>query len=374
MLHTDQRFAAVLRQFAAGAVILLAAASSPAQQQQQEERPEPRPGVELIRATIEPVAATLTAPEAKRFVAAAADLPTIEPRTLWRNRAKGEWLTPAQYEQLEEPAREGFEEVSADEFFYYNTRYGTPVAYSRAVDLFFSRIKGVDGAPDRFAGLRVLDFGYGGIGHLRIMASLGADAHGVEVDPMLVALYSAPGDTGRIPFSEAACAALPFIEAEVPKSGALTLHHGRWPAESEVVASVGHGYDLILSKNVLKRGYIHPEREVDPRRLVNLGVDDAGFARALFDAISPGGFLLIYNLCPAPAPLDKPYLPHADGRCPFERSLLEETGFTVLVYDQNDDAGIRTLAGALGWTDGGMDVENDLFAQWTLLQRPAASR
>jgi len=47
-------------------------------------------------------------------------------------------------------------------------------------------------------GKRILDFGYGTVGHLRLLASLGADMVGVEVDPLLRALYSAPGDQGAI--------------------------------------------------------------------------------------------------------------------------------------------------------------------------------
>ena len=42
-------------------------------------------------------------------------------------------------------------------------------------------------------------------------------------------------------------------------------------------AAVGGDYDLIISKNTLKKGYVHPERPVEPRRLLNLGVDDADF-------------------------------------------------------------------------------------------------
>ena len=52
----------------------------------------------------------------------------------------------------------------------------------------------------------------------------------------------------------------------------MKLVHGRFPADPKVVAAVGGGYDLFLSKNTLKRGYIHPAEKVDPRLLVDLGV------------------------------------------------------------------------------------------------------
>ena len=80
-------------------------------------------------------------------------------------------------------------------------------------------------------------------------------------------------------------------------------------------------YDLVLSKNTLKRGYIHPERPTEDRKLIKLGVDDRAFVQAVYDMLEPGGLFLIYNLCPAQAPPDQPYIPWADGRCPFDRRL-----------------------------------------------------
>ena len=74
-----------------------------------------------------------------------------------------------------------------DEQFYYFTRYGTPLAYSRPLDLLAAA------GFDDVRGKRILDFGYGTIGHLRLLASLGAEVVGVEVDPLLPALYSEPG-------------------------------------------------------------------------------------------------------------------------------------------------------------------------------------
>jgi hypothetical protein len=87
--------------------------------------------------------------------------------------------------------------------------------------------------------------------------------------------------------------------------------------------------------------------------------------------VKPGGLVMIYNLCPAPAPPGKPYIPWADGRCPFERALLEKSGFEVLVLDRDDSSAARRMAHALGWDAGErpMDLEKDLFATYTLLRR-----
>jgi hypothetical protein len=235
-----------------------------------------------------------------------------------------------------------------DEFFYYNTRYGSPLAYLRPLELLAQNgVKGV-------AGKRVMDFGYGTIGHLKLLGLLGADVVGVEVDPELPVLYAAE-------------------QGKVGKAGNLKLVDGQWPASDAVRDAVGGGFDLILSKNTLKRGYIHPERPANPRMLVHLGVDDSTYVARLHDALKPGGYALIYNLSPAPSPPDKPYQPWSDGRCPFERALLERAGFEVLAYDLDDGAAARAMGHALGWDAGPhpMDLANDLFAHATLLRRKA---
>jgi hypothetical protein len=232
-----------------------------------------------------------------------------------------------------------------DETFYYTTRYGSPLAYARPLEILAQA-----GLAD-VRGKRIADFGYGTIGHLRLLASLGADVHGIEVDPMLRALYAT--DVGAV------------------GKGRLALHHGQWPAERSLVTEVGEGYDLFISKNTLKHGYIHPAEAVNPRMLVHLGVDDSTYVATLARTVKPGGLVMIYNLCPAPAPPGKPYIPWADGRCPFERALLEKSGFEVLVLDRDDSSAARRMAHALGWDAGErpMGLEKDLFATYTLLRR-----
>src|SRR5262249_53062441 len=155
---------------------------------------------------------------------------------------------------------------------------------------------------------RILDFGYGTIGHLRLLAGLGAEVTGVDVDPMLRALYSAPEDQG-------------IVKSRRGREGRLRLIDGQFPADKTVKTLVGEGYDLIISKNTLKRGYVHPERPVDPRRLLGLGVADDTFVKALYDALKPGGRVMIYNICPAPSPPGQPYKNWADGRCPFAKEV-----------------------------------------------------
>jgi SAM-dependent methyltransferase len=288
----------------------------------------------------------------RRFLKATASLPDITPRRLLRDETKTHYYTPAEAAALPEEQRKALSEVTLDDAYYYNTRYGTPLAYARPLDLL------VEAGVTDVAGRKILDFGYGGIGHLRLLASLGADVVGVEVDPLLRALYSEPGDTGEVGASQG-------------HRGTLRLVDGQFPATDEVKRAVGGGYDVIISKNVLKNGYLHPAEPVDPRRLVHLGVDDEAFLKVLNASLNPGGRVLIYNLCPAPAPVGKPYIPWADGHSPFSKSQWEAAGFRVVEFDKDDSAAARKMAHALGWDAGeqSMDLEKDLFATWTLAQK-----
>ena len=121
----------------------------------------------------------------------------------------------------------------------------------------------------------------------------------------------------------------------------------------------------------MKRGYIHPAREVDPKFLVHLGVDDATFLKRVHDALKPGGLFLIYNICPAQNPADKPYLPHADGECPWDRATLEAAGFDVLVHDANDIEPLLPIWKTLGYDRGADDkaLRATLFVWYTLARR-----
>lgn len=322
--------------------------------------PAPAPGERPASATaVQRIQSEATALEefagsrmAREFLAATSGLPEIAPRTLHRD-GQGRYYSAAEFAALPEAQRAGLTAVKATDQVYYTTRYGSPMTYTRPLDVLAgSGFKSMKGQ-------KVLDFGYGYIGHLRLWAMMGADVTGVEVDDLLRALYSDPGDQGA-------------MRGPRGRSGQLRLLHGQYPADSATAEAVGQGYDLIISKNVLKNGYIHPERPVDPRRLVHLGVDDATFVRTLHAALAPGGLLLIYNISPAPNPPDKEYIPWADGRCPFPREMLEESGFQVLAYNQDDSAAVREMGSLLGWDRGEqpMDLNNNLFAEYTLARRP----
>lgn len=287
----------------------------------------------------------------QEFLSATAWLPDVAPRTVAFDSSRTHYWSAAEQSALADSTRARLLTRTLGESFYYNTRYGSPLAYARPLEILAAA------GWRSVTGRRVADFGYGTAGHLRLLASLGADVTGIEVDPLLRAFYSEPGDQGAI---------------RGWRAGRLRLLTGHWPGDEPLSREAGAGYDLFLSKNTLKRGYVHPERPADPRQLVHLGVDDTTFVRALRPVLRPGGLALIYNLCPAPAPADKPYIPWADGRSPFNRELWVAAGFDVLAFDRDDSTEARRMAHALGWDDPNgakMDLAHDLFATYTLVRR-----
>jgi SAM-dependent methyltransferase len=294
---------------------------------------------------------------------AVSKLPEPAARTVYRSPDRTRAYSQREFDALGEADKADLKPRKCDPLFYYYTGYGSPLIYARPLDLIAAKA-GWAGA-DGFKGKRVLDFGYGLIGHLRLLALRGADVTGIEVEPVLRALYSEPGDTGEIDGGDGF-------------KGRLRVLTGRWPAEEAIAREVsaggsggGGGYDLIISKNVLKRGYIHPAREVDEKFLVKLGVDDETFVAKMHEALKPGGYAIIYNISPAQAPADKPYLPHADGQCPFPREMFEKAGFEVLEYDHVDTDAILDVWMALGINNNQTREEQakDLFAWYTVVRR-----
>jgi len=292
---------------------------------------------------------------AQSFLAHASLLPKIAPRTLYHDAEKKRFLDEEEYKKLAD--RAGFSPMVVDEEIYYNTKYGSPLAYMRALDVLGEA--GVTLEP----GARFFDFGYGGVGHLRVLASLGLEVTGVDVDPLLAALYSRPEDQG-------------VIAGASGQAGFLRLLNGHWPGEPSVWRNAAGPFDVIVSKNVLKKGYIHPDRPADERKLIKLGVDDTAFLGAIYAALKPGGFFLIYNICPALSPPDKPFIPWSDGRSPFSRESFEAAGLRVQIFDRDDTEAIRVIGHKLGWDQGedAMDLENNLSVLYTLVERPLGPR
>lgn len=288
------------------------------------ETPRPAENVRVlaeIRDAAKSVLPFMTKEAGRDFVRAADALPPREIRTVYRDRERGLAIPEAEWKKLDAEEQAKFKPRAMDERMYYYTGYGSPLTYARMLDLL-----GTHGVTS-WKGKRVLDFGNAAIGHLRMLASLGADAQGVDVEPLWAAMYTQPDDQGNIPAAATSAGA----------PGNVNVHVGRWPAEQKVADALGGGFDIFLSKNTLKYGYIHPRRETEKRFTIDLGVDDAAFLKAVHNALKPGGLAIIYNISPAQAPADKPYIPWADGEFPFARDLTENAGFEILAWNVVDD-------------------------------------
>ncbi len=306
-----------------------------------------------IRAEADSLRPLVTTQLARAFLDATTTLKNVAPRTVLHDSARTRYWTSEEAATLPDTIRARLVTRTLDEGFYYMTRYGTPLAYVRALEILSKA-----GFTD-VAGRRIADYGYGTIGHLKLLAALGADATGIDVDLLLAKLYSQPGDQGP-------------VSGAGGKSGRVTLVTGSFPGDTSIARQVGRNLDLFISKNTLKNGYIHPAQPVNPRMLVHLGVDDTTYVRTLASIVKPGGFVMIYNLAPAPSPPGQQYKPWADGRCPFPRALWESAGFRVIEFDRDDSPAARAMGHALGWDQGEqpMNLEKDLFATYTLVRKP----
>lgn len=324
-------------------------------------RPEPAATPTLQKlvdeaAALQPMAQSALA---KRFLDATRSLPAVAPRTAYINEVTREYFSPAAKKALPAGAQAKLAEVTFDESRYYYTKYGSPLAYVRALDL-----AAANGIKD-VAGRQILDFGYGSIGHLKLLASLGAHVTGVDPDSYLAAMYAQPADQGRVPSASGWFGA----------AGSVTLAHGFWPKDQKMIEAVGQGYDLILSKNTLKKGYIKPDRKIDKRQQIDLGVSDDVFLKTVFNALVPGGKLVIYNLYPKPPDAKSAYNPQADARSPYTPEQYQKAGFVVLAYNQEDHAAARSMGRALKWDQNSKgetisDLETNLFAMVTIVGRP----
>ena len=289
----------------------------------------------------------------KAFLRATSALPEIGERGVLYDQKTREAVTAEEHARFSKEEQARFQPTPFPPEFYYTTRYGSPIAYARALDV-VGKLAAKPG-EDALSRKRILDFGYGGIGHLRLLASLGCDVVGVDVDTLLHAYYRAE-DQGAIANASAGGPA-----------GHLKLVHGHWPGDAAVKSAVGGGFDLVLSKNVLKKGYVRPAQKVDPRMLVDLGVTPGEFLAEVARALKPGGIFAIYNLCPAPR--SDRYIPWAYGESPFTKEEFAAAGFELLAFDVDDRAQAQELGFALQWDQQGQDVENDLFAWYTVARR-----
>lgn len=307
------------------------------------------PALEEIRqgaAALEPFMETSLA---RQFLTACARLPVPPAKTIFRDSLRGEYFGTREAESRPDTLRSRLKPEPVDGLYYYQARHGPILSYARMFEILGAL--GVDALDHR----RVLDFGYGRIGHLRALASLGATAVGIDIDPQLRALYAEPWDQGE-------------VRGPDGRAGVLAAITGWFPGDSTTRAAVGEGYDLVLSKNTLKGGSSPGER-ARQRRVVDLGVSDSAFVQGVAGCMRPGGLFMMYTVSG----------PLGNAACPFSEAMLRAAGFEILVYDGDDSPGARVMMSALRRGSPGNETSRtiegpaatfaELTALYTLLRK-----
>lgn len=301
--------------------------------------------LQTLRDEAAALAPLVTSELGRAMLAQVEHLPEIEARTLYIATRPNRAFDESAYAALPEEERAGLRALEVGPARYYSTFYGTPLVYARVLDL----AAGMWGAGADLEGKRILDLGYGQLGQLRLWAQMGADVTGVEIDPILTAMYA------ENPAAEGA-----------GTTGSIRLLECAWPNREACRGSVGTGYDLLVSRNLLKRGYVKPARLTpgfpEP---VAWGMEDAEALGHLFGVMKPGGVVIVYSLGPA----QDPAKPWSDIANPWPREAWEAAGFEVVMHDADETEPARAMARALGW-EANMDLEKDLFGVCSVYRRP----
>jgi len=250
------------------------------------------------------------------FLNATSALPWIQPRKLYQDPDSKDLYPSSQIASISADRRWKLVSRSFDEHDCYEGRYGMPLSYAVFMDALS------DFGVRSLSGKRVLDLGFASILPLRLMACLGASVTGLETDKLVSALYAFDGDSGPV-------RTVRGRTIDRSHEGSIALKRGRlgvdWTPQSAA-------FDLILSRNTLKQGYVHPRPEHAHEPNVKLKLTDEAFLASVRGALASGGLFAIYNTFD---PSDSG--PGADGRCPFTREQLTLSHLEVLGHDQSDD-------------------------------------
>ncbi|MFI4898281.1 MAG: hypothetical protein ACIARR_10695 [Phycisphaerales bacterium JB059] len=264
-----------------------------------------------------------------------------------------EAVAEAEFHMLPEEIKDALRPVEIDTTKYYQTIYGSPLAYARPLDLVAAHA-----GWESFENKKILDFGYGQVGQLRMLAQCGADVTGIEASSMIAAMYTLPGDTGE-------------FTGTTDKTGRLSLYQGYWPAGKFARENVGTGYDLIMARNVLRKGPMDLENpDVRPELRVRLRVTPELFIARMNEALNMGGYAIVYNIGGAGPELWDQF-PASDFSCPFTREQWEAAGFEVIADNTMDSEPMRAVGKAIFLDRGpnGISLETQMYAAYTLVKK-----
>ncbi len=234
---------------------------------------------------------------------------------------------------------------------YYATNYGSPIAYAPMLEL-----SALHAGIESFKGQRILDFGYGQLGQLEMLARCGAKVVGIEIDPVIDTLYR----TTRISDD---------VRADDGTRGRVRLLLGDWFNDWDLQRDAGPGFDIILCRNVLKRGYVQPEEPMAGFDPIDIGGEPVDGALHIFHALEEGGIAVVYNLGAGNHRRgDGSYHAPADIRDPFGEDAWKEAGFEILAFEEDGSERMREVGVRLGW--GTMDELADFNVLYTIVRRP----
>lgn len=275
-------------------------------------------------------------------------------RTVYIRFRPNRAITQPEFDALPGAEREAWRAREVTPETYLSTFYGSPIAYLPALDFAGEAMPAAPGDPEpTFAGKRVLDLGYGQIGQLEMLAACGARVTGVDVDPILTLLYDDSLEPREVPNPDGPAGTVRVLECP-------------WPNDADCRERVGAGYDVIVARNLLKRGYVKPKEPLGGYVPVAEGMSDEEACRQFFDALAPGGVVVIYSLGPAP----DPEVPWSDIANPWARAAWEAAGFEVIRHDEDVSAPARVMFAALGYGEPD-ELEADLFGVCSVYRRPA---
>lgn len=262
---------------------------------------------------------------ARDFLNATSALPWIQPRKLYQDPESKELYPSSRIASISAERRWKLVSRSFDENEYYEGRYGMPLSYAIVMDVLARQ------GIASISGKRILDIGFASILPLRLMACLGASVTGIETDKLPHALYGFDGDTGIV-------RTVRGRTIDRTHEGNIRLERGRLGVDWKPAPG---SFDLVLSRNTLKQGYVHPRAEHAHEPNVKLKMTDEAFLSLLRASLAKNGLLVIYNTFD---PADSG--PGADGRSPFSREQIAGAGLDVLEHDLSDDRAALALFGA----------------------------
>jgi SAM-dependent methyltransferase len=309
-----------------------------------------------LAAEAEKVGEVISHPAIDEWLGMAEELPEVKGAVLLVGpREEGgfdrEVYTLQQSLEFTEEELADFKQVEYGPKRYYATNYGTPLAYAPAL---LAAAKA--GGFDSFKYKKVLDFGYGQIGQLEMLARCGAEVFGVEADPIVHTLYQST----RVADG---------VVSEDGTKGSVHLELGQWFSDWRLRQRMGGDFDVIMIRNVLKRGYVQPEEPMKGFDPIDIGGEPEDAVRAIYNALDDGGVAVVYNLGGGAWRRDDgTYNAPADVRDPFGKDVWEDAGFEIVHFQANGSQLMREVGVAIGW--GTLEDLASYNVLYTVVRKP----